>query len=329
MSLIERSIQIRSKEISLYPITYLTNIKDDAESLTDLKDDDSIPLIDVSNSGKMGKTTWANIKTALSGLFAEKTHVHSAATTATAGFMSAADKIKLNNIASGANKYVHPTYTEKSSGLYKITIDATGHVSATAAVTKADITALGIPAQDTNTTYSAMKGASASAAGAAGLVPAPAAGKQTSFLRGDGTWVVPTNTTYANMKGATASAAGTAGLVPAPAAGAATRYLRSDGTWQVPPNTTYTLSSFGVTATAAELNKLDGVTVTAKELNYVDGVTSNIQTQLNNKLPLSGGTLTGELIPNAGMKHSGTAYYVFIPRWRTIFFYYKFGHRIL
>lgn len=50
--------------------------------------------------------------------------------------------------------------------------------------------------KDTNTTYSNMKGATSSAAGTAGLVPAPAAGKQASFLRGDGTWVVPTNTTY-------------------------------------------------------------------------------------------------------------------------------------
>ena len=48
-------------------------------------------------------------------------------------------------------------------------------------------------------------------------------------------------------------------------------------------NTTYSLSSFGITATAAELNKLDGCTATVTELNYVDGVTSNIQTQLNNK----------------------------------------------
>jgi hypothetical protein len=39
----------------------------------------------------------------------------------------------------------------------------------------------------------------------------------------------------------------------------------------------------GVTATAAELNILDGVTATAAELNFVDGVTSNIQTQLNAK----------------------------------------------
>ena len=46
-----------------------------------------------------------------------------------------------------------------------------------------------------------------------------------------------------------------------------------------------TLSSFGITATAAELNKLDGVTATTAELNYVDGVTSNIQEQLNGKAP--------------------------------------------
>jgi hypothetical protein len=99
---------------------------------------------------------------------------------------------KLNGIASGANNYVHPSYTSRASGLYKIVVDATGHISQAAAVTKADITALGIPAQDT--TYSNMGGATASAAGKAGLVPAPAAGKQLSFLRGDGTWVVPTDT---------------------------------------------------------------------------------------------------------------------------------------
>lgn len=48
------------------------------------------------------------------------------------------------------------------------------------------------------------------------------------------------------------------------------------------------LTNLGITATAAELNKLDGVTATTAELNYVDGVTSNIQTQLNGKLSTSG-----------------------------------------
>lgn len=45
----------------------------------------------------------------------------------------------------------HPTYSSVANGLYKITVDSLGHVSATAAVTKADITALGIPGSDTNT----------------------------------------------------------------------------------------------------------------------------------------------------------------------------------
>ena len=107
-----------------------------------------------------------------------------------------AEKTKLSGIAEGANKYVHPSYTAQKSGLYKVTVDAAGHVSGATAVAKADITGLGIPAQDT--TYSNMAPATASAEGKSGLVPAPAAGKQASFLRGDGTWVVPENTTYAD-----------------------------------------------------------------------------------------------------------------------------------
>lgn len=47
--------------------------------------------------------------------------------------------------------YTHPSYTARSSGLYKVTVDATGHVSGATAVSKADITALGIPGTDTNT----------------------------------------------------------------------------------------------------------------------------------------------------------------------------------
>jgi hypothetical protein len=50
-----------------------------------------------------------------------------------------------------------------------------------------------------------------------------------------------------------------------------------------------------VTASASEVNILDGATLTVTELNYVDGVTSNIQTQLNDKAPLAGPTFTGTL----------------------------------
>lgn len=56
----------------------------------------------------------------------------------------------------------------------------------------------GVPAwrTDDNTTYSDMKGATSSASGVHGLVPAPTSGERVSFLRGDGTWATPTNTTY-------------------------------------------------------------------------------------------------------------------------------------
>lgn len=49
------------------------------------------------------------------------------------------------------------------------------------------------------------------------------------------------------------------------------------------------LATLGITATAAELNILDGATLSTTELNYVDGVTSSIQTQLNAK---GSGTVT-------------------------------------
>ena len=82
------------------------------------------------------------------------------ATQSTSGLMSAADKTKLDGISTGANKYVHPTgeAANKTLGLYKVATDATSHVKQVAAVTKADITALGIPAQNTNTTYTFANG---------------------------------------------------------------------------------------------------------------------------------------------------------------------------
>ena len=90
-------------------------------------------------------------------------------------------------------------------------------------------------------------------------------GSTSQFMRGDGSWATPPNTTYSTFKAATSSAAGGTGLVPAPAKGYQSRFLRGDATWQA-----ISLSTFGVTATAAELN-------------YMDGVTSNVQTQLNKK----------------------------------------------
>lgn len=59
---------------------------------------------------------------------------------------------------------------------YKVQLDSSGNAY------------VNVPWTDTNTTYTNMGAASASAAGKAGLVPAPAAGAQAKYLRGDGTW---------------------------------------------------------------------------------------------------------------------------------------------
>lgn len=61
---------------------------------------------------------------------------------------------------------------------------------------------------------------------------------------------------------------------------------------------TVQLGGTTITATAAELNKLDGVTATTTELNYTDGVTSNIQTQLNGKATSAQGALADSAVQN-------------------------------
>lgn len=302
--------------------------------------------------------------------------------------------------------YTHPSYTTKSNGLYKVTVDGTGHVSGTTVVAKSDITALGIPAQDT--TYSAAT------TSAAGLMSASdkskldgiatgankitvdsalsststnpvqnkvvntaisnlntlvgdtkvstqisnaianksdtghthnyassssAGGSATSAVKldtstaGSATQPVyfsggkPVETTYtlgASVPSGAKFTDTTYGVVSTTANGLApkrdgstTKFLRGDGTWAVPPdtNTTYSLSSFGITATADELNKLDGCTATVTELNYVDGVTSNIQTQLNGKAAsshnhaasnITSGTLSSDRLPTVPVSKGGT-----------------------
>lgn len=87
--------------------------------------------------------------------------------------------------ASDANK----TTTAQNSGLYKVGITSEGHISSASAVQKSDITALGIPSE--NTTYTQFTGATTSAAGTTGLVPAPSALSSNAphkFLCADGTW---------------------------------------------------------------------------------------------------------------------------------------------
>lgn len=163
------------------------------------------------------------------------------------GYTTSGKNYKVQLDSSG-NAYVNVPWTDNNTTYKEATADTLGLVKIGYASNGKNYPValdgngkmyVNVPWTDTNTTYTNMGAASASAAGKAGLVPAPAAGAQAKYLRGDGTWQTPPNTTYSNMGGATSSAAGSAGLVPAPAAGKQASFLRGDGTWVVPTNTTY------------------------------------------------------------------------------------------
>lgn len=151
---------------------------------------------------------------------------------------------------------------------------------------------------DTDTTYDVFHSANDGAAivGYNGLVPAHSSPDQTKYLNAAGYWGTPVGTTYSAGTGLSLNGtefsvnsnlintiSGKISMPANPQNGYVLKYNTVNETieWAKDNNTTYTLSSFGITATADELNKLDGITASTTELNYVDGVTSSIQTQLN------------------------------------------------
>ena len=70
------------------------------------------------------------------------------ATTENNGLMSSADKAKLDGIEEGANNYTHPAYEEKQAGLYRISVDNTGHVATADKMTSEELTAEGVSPAD-------------------------------------------------------------------------------------------------------------------------------------------------------------------------------------
>ena len=125
---------------------------------------------------------------------------YSLATATKDGLMAKADKSKLDGVAAGAevnqNAFskivVGSTTIIADTEIDTLTLVAGTNITLTPDATNDKVT---ITAKDT--TYTNMTGATASAAGKAGLAPAPAAGAQGKYLRGDGTWQTPPNTTYA------------------------------------------------------------------------------------------------------------------------------------
>ena len=161
------------------------------------------------------------------------------ATTTEDGLMSASDKVRLESLSAGLSNTTYTPTLTSGIEIGTLSIDANKYK-------------LYAPECEP-ITYSDMTGATNSTDGASGLVPAPSAGKQESYLRGDGTWSVPTDTTYNEattskaglmskedkskldgitvMTGATSGANGASGLVPAPNAGDQNKFLCANGSW--------------------------------------------------------------------------------------------------
>lgn len=70
------------------------------------------------------------------------------ATTENNGLMSSADKAKLDGIEAGANNYTHPVYEAKQAGLYRISVDNTGHVATADKMTSEELAAEGVSPVD-------------------------------------------------------------------------------------------------------------------------------------------------------------------------------------
>ena len=178
----------------------------------------------------------------------------------------------------GAAAYNHAAAKGSAfaSGLYKITTNAQGHVTAATAVQKSDITALGIPAQDTNT-WNALRGATASAAGSAGYVAAPAAGQQGAFLRGDGSWAAISKGTVGlgNVDNTADSAKSVKYAASAGSAGSATKASTADSA------TKATKDSAGNNINATYIKNLS---VSGRTITFTkgDGTTGTITTQDTN-----------------------------------------------
>lgn len=134
----------------------------------------------------------------------------------------------------------------------------------------------GVPAwrADDNTTYSDMKGATSSASGTHGLVPAPTSSQRGQYLRGDGTWSTPTDTTY--TAGAGISISGT--------------QISNTGVRAIGPGSTNGTISVNAGGTTTDV-AVKGLGSSA----YTDSSAYAPASHSHSYLPLAGGTMSGPI----------------------------------
>lgn len=205
---------------------------------------------------------------------ATSSHTHDEATQDNAGFLSAENKIQLNNggIPIATTSGTGAAYTATVNGLQSLVLGASliiiPHVTSTSTGVTLNVNGLG--AKQIRRRIS-------------GSTASPNAGYNSSWIYANKPLHVMYDGTYwiadlpkpvaADLSGTVAINKGGTGATTAEAA----------------------LTNLGLTATAAELNIMDGVTATTTELNYVSGVTASVQDQLDAKVPNSR-TINGKVL---------------------------------
>jgi len=131
--------------------TYIEGDKTGAEEMVRAIGDNKNAIIKLNGSetteGSVAKTV-SDAKTELNAEIAKKVDKVDGKDLSSNDYTDD-EKSKLEGIEAGANNYTHPIREAIYSGFYKISFDVLGHVSSVEAVTKEDITGLGVPAQDT------------------------------------------------------------------------------------------------------------------------------------------------------------------------------------
>lgn len=259
----------------------------------------------ISGSGATTVTTDASGNIVISST---DTNTNTVTTVSTTGSGNAITSLSASNGAITATKgstflTAHPTISTSADTtstatathggtvtmVDSITRDSNGHV------TKVNTKTVTLPS-DNNTVYTHPTYTARTGNPTANQTPAFGGTATVSQITSDGTGHVTGATDRTiTIPSTLSNGTGTAGLIKTTStvtssSGYTACPVISGVPYYKDTNTTYTLSSFGITATAAELNALDGITATVTELNYCDGVTSNIQTQLDGKAASSHGT---------------------------------------
>lgn len=181
------------------------------------------------NDNTWAKVTPANIGAQPAGSYASASHTHD-----NRYYTETEVDTKLGGKANSSHTHTIANITNLQTTLDGKAASNHSHTTVNGHTVNSDVPA-NAKFTDTNT-WTALKGATTSAAGTAGYAPAPSAGAANRYLRSDGTWSVPpdTNTTYDIFVKSGSGAK--SGLVPTPSTTAGTsKFLREDGTWSNPP----------------------------------------------------------------------------------------------